>query len=35
MDLVNFIKDVSYLIEGGVTPDISFHDGKCFEIKDG
>lgn len=35
MDLVNLIKDLSYLMEGGVTPDISFHDGKCFEIKDG
>ena len=35
MDLVNLIKDFSYLVGGGVTPDISFHDGKCFEVKDG
>ena len=35
MDLKRLIEDFSYLMEGGVTPDVTFHDGSIFEIKDG
>lgn len=35
MDLVNLIKDFSYLVGGNPSPEVNFHDGKCFEIKDG
>lgn len=35
MDLVNLIKDFSYLVEGGPSPEVTFHDGSLFEIKDG
>lgn len=35
MDLKNLIEDFSYLVGGGPSPEVNFHDGKCFEIKDG
>lgn len=35
MDLKKLIEDLSYLMEGGPSPEVNFHDGKCFEIKDG
>lgn len=35
MDLVNLIKDFSYLVGGGPSPEVTFHDGSIFEIKDG
>ena len=30
MDLINLIKDVSYLVGGGPSPEINFHDGSFF-----
>lgn len=35
MDLKKLIEDLSYLVGGGPSPEVNFHDGKCFEIKDG
>lgn len=35
MDLKNLIEDFSYLMGGEPSPEVNFHDGKCFEIKDG
>lgn len=35
MDLKNLIEDFSYLVGGNPSPEVNFHDGKCFEIKDG
>ena len=35
MDLKKLIEDFSYLVGGGPSPEVNFHDGKCFEIKDG
>ena len=35
MDLKNLIEDLSYLMEGGPSPEVNFHDGSLFEIKDG
>lgn len=35
MDLKNLIEDFSYLMGGGPSPEVNFHDKKCFEIKDG
>lgn len=35
MDLKKLIEDLSYLVGGNPSPEVNFHDGKCFEIKDG
>lgn len=35
MDLKKLIEDFSYLLGGEPSPEVNFHDGKCFEIKDG
>lgn len=35
MDLKKLIEDFTYLVGGGPSPEVDFHDGKCFEIKDG
>lgn len=35
MDLKKLIEDLSYLMEGGPSPEVNFHDGSLFEIKDG
>lgn len=35
MDLKKLIEDLSYLMEGGPSPEANFHDGSLFEIKDG
>lgn len=35
MDLKKLIEDFSYLVGGGPSLEVDFHDGKCFEIKDG
>lgn len=35
MDLKKLIEDFSYLVGGNPSPEVNFHDGKCFEIKDG
>lgn len=35
MDLKKLIEDLSYLVGGEPSPEVNFHDGKCFEIKDG
>lgn len=35
MDLKKLIEDFSYLVGGEPSPEVNFHDGKCFEIKDG
>lgn len=35
MDLKKLIEDFSYLVGGGPSPEVDFHDGKCFEVKDG
>ena len=35
MDLKNLIEDFSYLMGGEPSPEVNFHDGKCFEVKDG
>lgn len=35
MDLKKLIEDFSYLVGGGPSPEVNFHDRKCFEIKDG
>lgn len=35
MDLKKLIEDFSYLVGGGPSPEVDFHDEKCFEIKDG
>lgn len=35
MDLKKLIEDYSYLLGGEPSPEVNFHDGKCFEIKDG
>ena len=35
MDLKNLIEDFIYLVGGEPSPEVNFHDGKCFEIKDG
>ena len=35
MDLKKLIEDFSYLVGGEPSPEVNFHNGKCFEIKDG
>lgn len=35
MDLKKLIEDFSYLVGGGPSLDVNFHDGSIFEVKDG
>ena len=35
MDLKNLIEDFTYLVGGGPSPEVNFHDGRVFEVKDG
>lgn len=35
MDLKNLIEDFSYLVGGNPSPEVNFHDGRVFEVKDG
>lgn len=35
MDLKKLIEDFSYLVGGNPSPEVNFHDGRVFEVKDG
>lgn len=35
MDLKKLIEDLSYLVGGNPSPEVNFHDGRVFEVKDG
>nr|DAM30329.1 MAG TPA: hypothetical protein [Caudoviricetes sp.] len=35
MDLKKLIEDFSYLVGGEPSPEVTFHDGSIFEVKDG
>lgn len=35
MDLKNLIEDFSYLVGGNPSPEVNFHNGRVFELKDG
>ena len=35
MDLKKLIEDFSYLVGGNPSPEVTFHDGSVFEVKDG